>query len=32
MIFYDVAEVIPITVVFPRIAVLHDAAMRITLG
>jgi hypothetical protein len=30
-IFYDVVEVIPITSVFPRIAVLHDAAVRIAL-
>jgi hypothetical protein len=31
-IFYDVAEVIPITVIFPRIAILCDAAARIVLG
>jgi hypothetical protein len=31
MIFYDVAEVIPIMTIFPRIAVLCDAPARIVL-
>jgi hypothetical protein len=31
-IFYDVAEVVLITAVFPHIAVLRDAAARIMLG
>jgi hypothetical protein len=31
-IFDDIAEVVPITVVFPRIAVLGDAPTRIILG
>jgi hypothetical protein len=32
LIFYDVAEVIPITTIFLRIAVLCDAPVRIVLG
>jgi hypothetical protein len=32
MIFYDVVEVILIMAIFPRIAVLRDAPVRIVLG